>query len=55
MSRVYMSILYDEGILFIPAVITLLGIIVVLSIIPYGVRSLKNLRTHKDKDHTNEA
>jgi putative membrane protein len=55
MSKVYMSILYDEGTLFIPASVILLGIIVVLSIIPFGVRSLKNLGTQKGDDQNYEA
>jgi putative membrane protein len=55
MSKVYMSILYDEGALFIPASVILLGIIVVLSIIPFGVRSLKNLGTQKGDDQNYEA
>jgi putative membrane protein len=55
MSKVYMSILYDEDALFIPASVILLGIIVVLSIIPFGVRSLKNLGTQKGDDQNYEA
>ncbi|WP_264741113.1 type VII secretion protein EsaA [Cytobacillus firmus] len=55
MSKVYMSIQYDSQSLFIPAVLILLGIIAFLAIIPFAVRSIKDLRTKRDEDQAYEA
>ncbi|MCM3705277.1 type VII secretion protein EsaA [Cytobacillus firmus] len=55
MSKVYMSIQYDSQTLFIPAILILLGIIAFLAIIPFAVRSIKDLRTKRDEDQAYEA
>ncbi|RBP87377.1 type VII secretion EsaA-like protein [Cytobacillus firmus] len=55
MSKVYMSIQYDSQSLFIPAILILLGIIAFLAIIPFAVRSIKDLRTKRDEDQAYEA
>lgn len=55
MSKVYMSIQYDSQTLFIPAILVLLGIIALLAIIPFAVRSIKDLRTKRDEDQAYEA
>jgi hypothetical protein len=55
MSKVYMSIQYDSESLFIPAIIILLGVIILLAIIPFAVRSIKDLRTKRDEDQAYEA
>jgi putative membrane protein len=55
MSKVYMSIQYDSQTLFIPAILILLGIIALLAIIPFAVRSIKDLRTKRDEDQAYEA
>ncbi|MCM3404862.1 type VII secretion protein EsaA [Cytobacillus oceanisediminis] len=55
MSKVYMSIQYDSQSLFVPAILILLGIIAFLAIIPFAVRSIKDLRTKRDEDQAYEA
>lgn len=55
MSKVYMSIQYDSSSLFIPAIIILIGIITLLTILPFTIRFLKNLRTTRDEDQAYEA
>lgn len=55
MSKVYMSIQYDSQTLFIPAILILLGIIAFLAIIPFAVRSIKDMRTKRDEDQAYEA
>lgn len=55
MSKVYMSIQYGPDTLFIPAVITLLAIILVLALIPFGVNFIKNRSAQNDDEETYEA
>ncbi|MEC1158146.1 coiled-coil domain-containing protein [Cytobacillus horneckiae] len=55
MSKVYMSIQYGPDTLFIPAVITLLAIILVLALIPFGVNYIKNRSAQNDDEETYEA
>ncbi|MFJ7978416.1 type VII secretion protein EsaA [Peribacillus sp. NPDC096379] len=49
MSQVYMSIQYGTDSLFITAIIVLLGMILLLSVIPYVIRALKSVFTPEEE------
>ena len=55
MSKVYISIQYDANNLFTQGVIVLIGIILVLTILPFVVNTLKNTNEKANQEHAHEA
>jgi uncharacterized phage infection (PIP) family protein YhgE len=55
MSKVYISIQYDVNNLFTQGVIVLIGIILVLTILPFVVNTLKNTNEKANQEHAHEA
>jgi type VII secretion EsaA-like protein len=55
MSKVYISIQYDANNLFTQGVIVLIGIILVLTILPFVVNALRNTNEKANQEHAHEV
>lgn len=55
MSKVYLSIQYGPEDIFLPAVSILIGMLIILTLIPYGVKTWKNRKTQAEDGETYEV